>query len=66
MGSGARAMLSNSAIFFTTSCGSVMSRHVVSSLIMERSVGSVLVFSIPPVVRSRDLRAEFGRLTNSL
>ena len=58
------AFISFAAIFFTTSDGSVMRNPVASPFVMERSVGSVLVIVFPVVVRSRDLRAVFGFLTN--
>jgi hypothetical protein len=66
VGSGESAMVSSSSIFFFTETGSVMRSPVSSSLIMERSVGSVLVFVFPAVVRRRDLRAVFVFFTNSL
>ena len=47
VGSGESAIVSSSAIFLTTACGSVMRIPFSASLMMERSVGSVLhaVFS---------------------
>ena len=63
MGSGESATVSSAAIFFTASGGSVMRNLVVSSLIMERSVGSVFVVVLPAIMRRRDLRARFGLLT---
>ncbi len=66
MGSGESAIVSRDAIFFITSGGSVMRRPVAASLIMERSVGSVLVVELLAVVRRRDLSAVFGRLANIL
>ena len=64
VGFGESAIVSIAAIFFTTSGGSVMRNPVASSFMMERSVGSVLDIVFPVVVRSRDLRAIFGFLTN--
>jgi len=65
VGSRERAIDSSSAIFFTNSGGFVMRSPEASSLIMERSVGSVLVFWFPAAVRRMDLRAMFGFLSNS-
>ena len=64
MGSGERAIVSISAIFFTTSGGFVMRSPEASFFIMERSVGSVIVFWILSAVRRMDLRAMFGFLAN--
>jgi hypothetical protein len=66
VGSGESAVVSSSTIFLITDVGSVMRSPVTSSLIMERSVGSVLVFVLPAAVRRRDLRAMFGFFTNNL
>ncbi len=66
MGSGESAIVSRDAIFFIISGGSVMRRPVASYLIMERSVGSVLVVDLLAVVRRRDLSAVFGRLAHIL
>ena len=66
VGSGESAFVSSSASFRITACGSVMRIPSASSLMMERSVGSVLDDVLPAAVRRRDLRAPFGRLTNIL
>ena len=66
VGSGESAIVSSSASFRTTACGSVMRIPSASSLMMERSVESVLDVVLPASVRRRDLRAPFGRLTNNL
>jgi hypothetical protein len=66
VGSGESAFVSSAAIFLITSGGSVMRRPVALSLIMERSVGSVLVVELLAVVRRRYLSATFGLLTNIL
>ena len=66
VGSGESAVVSSSTIFLFTDVGSVMRSPVTSFLIMERSVGSVLVFVLPAAVRRRDLRALFGFFTNNL
>jgi hypothetical protein len=59
VGSGESAIVSSAAIFFTNSGGSVMKNPVASSLILERSVGSVLVVVLPAAVRRRVLRAVY-------
>jgi hypothetical protein len=64
VGSGERAIVSSSSIFFTASGGFVMRSPEASSLIMERSMGSVLVFGFPATVWRMDLRAMFGFLAN--
>ncbi len=58
-------MVSSSAIFVTTYGGFAMRSPEASSLIMERFVGSVLLFEFPVDVRRMDLRAMFGVFTNS-
>ena len=65
VGSRDRAIVSSSAIFFTTSGAFVVRSPEASSLIMERSVGSVLVFWFPADMRRMDLRAMFGFFANS-
>ncbi len=65
VGSGEIAMVSSSAIFVTTSSGFVIRSHEASSLIMERSVGSVFLFGFPVAVRRMDLRAMLGLFTNN-
>ena len=63
-GSGERATVSSYDILFTTSDGVVIRRHVVSSLIIERSVGSVELVVVPAAVHMIDLSATSGFLKN--
>ncbi len=64
MESGERATDSSSVILFTTLDGVVIRSLVVSSLIIDRSVGRVEWVEVPMSVRRMDLSATFGFLTN--
>ncbi len=66
VGSGERAIVSCSSIFFTASIGFVIRSPVDSFFIIERSMRNVLVFMLPAALRRIDLRTVFGFLANIL
>ena len=64
VGSGERAVVSSFSTCLITSFGSVMRLPEMSSLMIERSVGSGGESSLSAAVRMMDCRATFGFLTN--
>ncbi len=64
VGSGDRAAVSTCSILATISSGAVMRQSVVSSRVMERSMGRILVSFFPSAVRRMDLSAAVDFSTN--